>query len=162
MGTSYTARSTSPMPSSATVACGTCPTPRCATYSAICRRSPDAGRNPAPVPRRVKPALAQCQGPNHRLARGAGLERGRRWRAQAAGVRQIAGPVAVELVLHPRLTVKGRASETRLDVDAPIKPTLDALQGVAYANDNQVVRVQAVIGEPIPNGGLSVSISGAD
>ncbi|MCK7581077.1 MAG: RusA family crossover junction endodeoxyribonuclease [Chromatiales bacterium] len=85
-----------------------------------------------------------------------------RLRAQVAGVRPIAGPVAVALVLHPRLTVKGRASETRLDVDAPIKPTLDALQGVAYANDKQVVRVQAVIGEPIPNGGLSVSISGAD
>jgi crossover junction endodeoxyribonuclease RusA len=85
-----------------------------------------------------------------------------RWRVQAAGVRPISGAVAVELVLHPRLTVKGRASETRLDVDAPIKPTLDALQGVAYANDKQVVRVSACIGDPIRGGGLSVSISGAD
>ena len=85
-----------------------------------------------------------------------------RWRAQAAGVRPISGPVAVELVLHPKMTVKGQANKTRLDLDAPIKPLLDALQGVAYANDKQVTRIQADLGEPILNGGLSVSISGAD
>lgn len=85
-----------------------------------------------------------------------------RLRAQVAGIRPIAGPVAVELVLHPRLTANGRASQTRLDVDAPIKPLLDALQGIAYTNDKQVIRVSSAIGAPIPNGGLSVSISGAD
>jgi crossover junction endodeoxyribonuclease RusA len=81
------------------------------------------------------------------------------WRAQAAGVRPISGPVAVELVLHPRLTAKGRASQTRLDVDAPIKPLLDALQGVAYANDKQVTQIRAALGHPIPDGGLSFTIT---
>jgi crossover junction endodeoxyribonuclease RusA len=80
------------------------------------------------------------------------------WRARAAGVRPMAGAVAVDLVLHPRLTAKGRASATRLDVDAPIKITLDALQGVAYGNDKQVVQVSARIGMPQPGGGLSVTI----
>ena len=85
-----------------------------------------------------------------------------RLRAQAAGVRPLSGPVSIEMVLHPRLTAKGRASQTRLDVDAPIKPLLDALHGVAYANDKQVVRVSSAIGAPIPDGGLSISISGAE
>lgn len=81
------------------------------------------------------------------------------WRAQAAGVRPITGPVAVELVLHPRLTAKGRASRTRLDLDAPIKPLLDALNGVAYADDKQVTHIHAALGEPIPDGGLSFTIT---
>lgn len=81
------------------------------------------------------------------------------WRAQAAGVRPLSGPVAVELVLHPRLTAKGRASRTRLDLDAPIKPLLDALNGVAYADDKQVTQIRAALGEPIPDGGLSFSIA---
>jgi len=80
------------------------------------------------------------------------------WRAQSAGVRPIMGPVAVELTLHPRLTAKGRASKTRLDLDAPIKPLLDALNGVAYADDKQVTQIRAALGEPIPDGGLSFTI----
>lgn len=82
-----------------------------------------------------------------------------RLRAQAAGVRPISGPVAVELVLHPKMTVKGQANKTRLDLDAPIKPLLDALQGVAYANDKQVTQIRAALGEPIPDGGLSFTIT---
>jgi crossover junction endodeoxyribonuclease RusA len=81
-------------------------------------------------------------------------------RLLVAGVRRpLAGPVGVEMTLHPRTTQSGRASDTRLDVDAPIKLTLDALQGLAYANDKQVTQVTSRIGTPLPDGGLSVSIS---
>lgn len=80
------------------------------------------------------------------------------WRVAAAGVRPLAGDVAVAIVLHPRQTAKGAASKTRIDIDNPIKPLLDALQGVAFANDRQVVHVQSTLGHAIPNGGLSVSI----
>lgn len=80
------------------------------------------------------------------------------WRAQAAGIRPLAGAVAVILVLHPRMTAKGRANQTRLDVDAPIKVTLDALQGVAFGNDKQVTFVSSTLGPPLPGGGLSVSV----
>lgn len=88
-----------------------------------------------------------------------------KWKAQcvvvarAAGIKPIAGPVAVTLELHPKLTARGAASKTRLDVDAPIKLTLDALQGVAYDNDRQVVHVTARLGPPMPRGGLTVSVS---
>ena len=47
---------------------------------------------------------------------------------------------------------------TRLDVDGGIKITLDALQGLAYANDKQVTRLSAQIGLPRPAGGLTVSV----
>lgn len=79
--------------------------------------------------------------------------------AKAAGIRPLSGPVAVELILHPRLTVKGKASNTRLDLDAPIKPLLDALNGIAYQDDKQVTQIRAALGEPIPDGGLSFTIT---
>ncbi|KXX64195.1 hypothetical protein AY586_14705 [Marichromatium gracile] len=82
-------------------------------------------------------------------------------RAKVAGVRPTKQAVAVEMVLHPRLTAKGVASQTRLDVDAPIKVTLDALQDVAYADDRQVLSVSSRIGSPIRDGGLTVRISAA-
>ncbi|WP_148040283.1 RusA family crossover junction endodeoxyribonuclease [Marichromatium sp. AB31] len=83
------------------------------------------------------------------------------WRAKAAGIRSTSGDVAVALVLHPRLTTKGRPSRQRLDLDNIIKPTLDALQGTAYDNDRQVVRIGAEVGEGLPGGGLTIRISAA-
>ena len=83
------------------------------------------------------------------------------WRARLAGVRPISGAVAIEIQLHPRLTAKGRASLTRLDLDAPIKPLLDALNGVAYADDKQIVEIRAALGEAVEGGGLSFAVSAA-
>ena len=67
--------------------------------------------------------------------------------------------VALEIVLHPRQTKTGQASKVRLDVDAPIKATMDALQGVAYADDKQVIRVSSEIGYPLPDGGITVTVT---
>lgn len=47
------------------------------------------------------------------------------------GVSPLEGAVFVSLAIY--------APNHRLDSDAPIKATLDALQGVAYLNDRQVV-----------------------
>lgn len=95
----------------------------------------------------------------HRLsAEAIAWKRQAQWIAQAAGCRLLVGNVAVTLVLHPRLTKAGKASQTRIDVDAPIKLGLDSLQGIAYTDDKQVVAVSCRVGQPCPNGGLTVSV----
>lgn len=78
--------------------------------------------------------------------------------AQAAGMRVLAGAVAVHLVLHPKLTKAGQASSVRIDVDNAIKPSLDALNGIAWIDDKQVIRIVAEVGEPIQGGGLTVTV----
>lgn len=70
----------------------------------------------------------------------------------------LAGPVAVSMTLHPRMTQTGKSTKRRLDVDNAIKLTLDALNGVAYADDAQVMEIKASIGYPMPEGGLTVSV----
>lgn len=88
----------------------------------------------------------------------------RSWQAQAAllarakGIQPTDGSVALQIVLHPRRTKTGAASKVRLDVDAPIKATMDALQGVAYLDDKQVTRVSSEIGYPLEDGGITVRI----
>ena len=69
----------------------------------------------------------------------------------------IHGQVMVAITYHP----KGRKKETekplrRLDCDAHIKPTLDALIGVAYLDDYQVVEVTCKLAEPTEKGALIV------
>lgn len=66
------------------------------------------------------------------------------------------GQVSVSLFLHPKLTKKGVASEMRLDLDNCVKVALDSMNGIAYQDDKQITRLFAEIGEPMPNGGLTV------
>ena len=71
-------------------------------------------------------------------------------------------PVSVSIEYAP----KKRKKETdaplrRLDVDGVIKPVLDALQGIAYLNDYQVVSVSSRIVEPVNGGKLTVSMEPA-
>lgn len=67
------------------------------------------------------------------------------------------GEVKVEITYHP----KARKKETnkpmrRRDIDNCIKPTLDALESIAYLDDNQVVDVRATLGAPVEDGQLVV------
>ena len=78
--------------------------------------------------------------------------------ATAAGLIAIEGPAAVSITMHPKLTKKGVASLARMDLDNCIKVTLDALNGVAYLDDSQVVKLVAEVGEAKPCGGLSVVV----
>lgn len=59
------------------------------------------------------------------------------WAARAAGVRPATGPVAVEVVFY----VSGRSP----DPDNLAKAVLDGLNGIAYADDRQVVRLVAEV-----------------
>ncbi len=69
------------------------------------------------------------------------------------------GLVAVRLRLIPKANKDGGASKTVIDLDNALKVTLDALQGIAYANDKQVRRIAAeYAGEPEQGGGLTVEI----
>lgn len=68
--------------------------------------------------------------------------------AQRAGWAMITGPVKVEAAWYRReICTRGTCRDKiscghkQPDVDGLIKPTLDALQRVAYADDNQVVEV---------------------
>jgi len=65
------------------------------------------------------------------------------WEAKAAGVTMFDGPVALTLWLYS----KGRR---RADIDNAAKSVMDGLNGVAYADDRQVValHVYAMTGEP--------------
>ncbi|WP_291810867.1 RusA family crossover junction endodeoxyribonuclease [Limnobacter sp.] len=82
--------------------------------------------------------------------------------AMAEKAQKLDGPVELNIIFHPRLTRRGQASLIRQDLSNTIKVTEDALQGVAYSNDNQIVSLNACISNPIPNGGLTVSWSTFD
>lgn len=82
--------------------------------------------------------------------------------AIAEKAQKLDGPVELNIIFHPRLTRRGQASLIRQDLSNTIKVTEDALQGVAYTNDNQIVSLNACISNPIPCGGLTVSWSKVD
>lgn len=78
--------------------------------------------------------------------------------ALAHGVNPTAEAVALVVVLHPKMTKKGEASKTVIDLDNCLKVALDALQGVAYENDKQVRSIRLDYGEAVECGGLSISV----
>jgi Holliday junction resolvase RusA-like endonuclease len=80
------------------------------------------------------------------------------WRLKLAGGQIWTGPVAVSLALHPKMTIDGHPYKKRTDLDNSIKAVLDACQGVVFANDKQVQRIQAEIADPIIGGGVTVMI----
>jgi len=81
------------------------------------------------------------------------------WAAKAAGVRVVDGDVSVSYVLHPKLTVKGEASRVRCDLDNVLKVLGDAMNGVAWVDDKQIVEIHARIGEPVKDGAITVTIT---
>lgn len=81
-----------------------------------------------------------------------------KWAALASRAKLIAGDVSMVVVLHPKLTEKGTASKTVIDLDNSIKVALDALQGVAFSNDRQVKKISLSYGPPMVGGGLSVGV----
>lgn len=84
------------------------------------------------------------------------------WAAKSAGVRTpMAGYIELAIVLHPKQPKKMKnPDEVRcIDLDNCIKVTLDALNGVAYADDAQVRRIVAERGQPSGDGVLVIKIS---
>jgi crossover junction endodeoxyribonuclease RusA len=82
-----------------------------------------------------------------------------KWAALAAGVKILSGDVSLVVVLHPKLTEKGVASKTVIDLDNCLKVAIDALQGVAFANDRQVKEISASYGAAMKDGGLTVELA---
>lgn len=78
------------------------------------------------------------------------------WRAMSFPLHE--GPVLVELLLHPKTTKAGAESKTRMDLDNCIKVAIDALKGIAFADDKQVRKLEAAISDPVEDGGLSVRV----
>jgi crossover junction endodeoxyribonuclease RusA len=81
-------------------------------------------------------------------------------RARLAGaVSPFAGGVRVELALHPRKPLRATGRPTRcIDVDNALKVLIDSLNGVAWVDDAQVVRLAIERAEPIPGGGVVVRV----
>ncbi len=80
----------------------------------------------------------------------------------------IIAPVSLELILRPlrpldgdrRERLQGRDWHLKLrclDLDNALKVALDALQGIAYADDKQVRRIKIERGMPVNGGALEVS-----
>jgi len=67
-------------------------------------------------------------------------------------------PVLVIICLSPKLTVKGEASKTCIDLDNALKVILDSLQGIIYDNDKQIKKIIAEYGQAKVNGGLKVQV----
>lgn len=82
------------------------------------------------------------------------------WTAKAAGARVLTGDVCVTATLHPKATKKGEASKVRLDLDNICKIVLDSFNGVCYTDDRQITRIVLQVGDPKPNGGVTVVIDG--
>ena len=81
------------------------------------------------------------------------------WLAIAAGLKPQEGPMVVDYVLHPRQTKAGKESKTRIDLGNCEKVASDALNGVAWRDDKQLVSITLRLGEALPEGGLSVTIN---
>jgi len=77
-------------------------------------------------------------------------QQGVKLRALAQGCRPISGPLAV--------TVQWFRAARRGDLDNQLKVVLDALQGAAYRNDNQIVELHAYRLEDRQNPRLQIAI----
>lgn len=78
--------------------------------------------------------------------------------AKCAGVKVKDCAMQISLTLHPKLTKAGESSKVCLDIDNCIKVMLDAFNGVAWVDDKQVRRLVAQYGEPIKDGGMTVTV----
>lgn len=73
------------------------------------------------------------------------------WRAKAAGMKPVSGTVYINVRLVP-------ASRVCMDLDNALKVTLDALKGIAYADDAQVYRIHAERRDPDGQARLEVEV----
>ena len=80
------------------------------------------------------------------------------WIAKVNKLKPLIGEVAVCLVLLPKLNKDRTLCKHRLDLDNCIKVMLDALNGIAYIDDKQVVEINARIGKPMSGGGILVEV----
>lgn len=73
------------------------------------------------------------------------------WRAKAAGLKPLAGPMELRVRLVP-------ANRVCMDLDNALKVTIDAMKGIAYGDDAQVYRIVAERGDPDGKARLEVEV----
>ena len=92
------------------------------------------------------------------------------WIAKREKLPLLTGPISVEMVLHPpapkdwekrqKEDIQWALKVRRIDLDNAQKVVLDALQGIAYENDNQITSLSITLGQPFfPDGGLMVIVT---
>lgn len=85
------------------------------------------------------------------------------------GVKPVSGCAMVYFTLHPPLPKdwKKRAAKDpdnwimsvrRIDLDNALKVVFDALQGICYDDDRQIIHIQANLGQPVQDGGLTAVV----
>lgn len=74
------------------------------------------------------------------------------------GAKRLSGDVGVLIIFQPKATKSGAASKTRLDLDNALKVVLDALNGVLWDDDKQIVDLRIRLGDPVKSGGLQVAV----
>jgi crossover junction endodeoxyribonuclease RusA len=83
------------------------------------------------------------------------------WLAKSIGIKRLHGGVHLSVKYHPKLKLNGQASEIRLDLDNVLKVTADALNGIAYDDDKQIIKITAELSYGIKDGGLTVNVTEA-
>ena len=87
------------------------------------------------------------------------------YKAQVAAIAKQSGQtlhhddVEILITVQRKANKDGSASRVCLDLDNCLKVILDALQGIAYLNDKQIVLIQAQYADkPIRGGGVIVQV----
>lgn len=89
--------------------------------------------------------------------------------ASGSGIEPVSGCVMVYFTLHPPLPKDWKKREKkdpenwimsvrRVDLDNALKVVFDALQGICYNDDRQIIHLQANLGQPVQDGGLTAIV----
>lgn len=87
------------------------------------------------------------------------------WVARQDGLQApIEGPVVLSAILRPKKPLRPSRGRTVrcLDIDNALKVAVDALNGVAYVDDSQLVDLRIVRGDPCAGGALEVTVFGLE
>lgn len=67
--------------------------------------------------------------------------------------------VKLDILIHPKLSRKGLAYKSLIDLDNSLKCILDSLIGVVYHDDKQVKSIHVEYGDAIIDGGATINVS---
>lgn len=74
-------------------------------------------------------------------------------------VKPVADDIKLDILIHPKLSKKGLAYKSLIDLDNSLKCILDSLISIIYHDDKQVKSILVQYGEAIANGGATIKVS---